>query len=56
MKLGSKRLQSGIFLNFDLSKAVRFMDATGWKTRWWGVTIGQFGFGVMKRDKRRESK
>ena len=54
--MGSRRLQGGVFLNYDLSKAVRFMDATGWKTRWWGVTIGPFGFGVMVRDKKDESK
>ncbi len=42
------------WLNYDLSKAVRFMDDVGWRTRWWGLTLGDFGVGVMRRDRKRE--
>ncbi|HET7321181.1 MAG TPA: hypothetical protein VFI96_01720 [Longimicrobiaceae bacterium] len=34
---------------YDLSAGRRFLTAHGWELRWWGVTIGEVGIGVMVR-------
>lgn len=38
-----------LWWNYDLSAAVRFNDAVGIEVRWWGITIGRWGFGIMRR-------
>lgn len=44
-----------LFWRYPLWKGIAFVQAHGWRTYWYGITLGQIGIGVMVRRRSEES-
>jgi hypothetical protein len=40
-----------LFANYNLSRAVAFLKARGQFLRFWGITIGEYAIGVVRRER-----